>query len=101
MHAATHGVRCNVLYGTSAVRAGAAAWVYIPNTGGGNDPDESQHMIVRSRGGRWIRVWIMMKKLHNWRAAWVPPMFRETRFVWTPNDAARFAAFMNESRKDI
>lgn len=67
------GVVCNFTEGTSAVAAGAKA--YIVGAFGGNLPDGIE-VAVRSRGGRWIRKWERIRRLDNFRWATIPPQHR-------------------------
>lgn len=63
-------VVCNYAVPTGPVAAGAKA--YIVGAFGGNLP-ENVEVMVRSRGGRWIRKWERVRKLDRFRWATVPP----------------------------
>lgn len=56
-------VACNLKVGTKAVRQGAKAFLSYPS----GLPENCQ-IIVRSRGGRWVRVWQRTRRLTNFRA---------------------------------
>lgn len=60
-------VVCNFREGTSAVREGAKAYLALPS----GLPENCQ-VVVRSRGGRWIRVWQRTRRLTNFRAMTIP-----------------------------
>lgn len=56
-------VACNFRDGTSAVRTGAKAFIALPS----GLPWNVQ-VVVRSRNGRWVRVWQRTRRLTNFRA---------------------------------
>lgn len=56
-------VACNFREGTSAVRVGAKAFLTIPS-----DLPWNARLVVRSRSGKWIRVWQRTRRLTNFRA---------------------------------
>ena len=65
-----HVIACNYAEGTNIARKGALAYVQLLNPGGGND---RLHLLVRSRGGRWVEKWEAMHRLTNFRLKTIPP----------------------------
>jgi len=63
-------IACNYAVPVSVAAKGALAYVDWPNWGGGND---RVPLLVRSRGGRWIRKWEAMHRLENFRLKTLPP----------------------------
>jgi hypothetical protein len=61
---------CNYAEGTSECRKGALCYVANENPGSGGERVE---LLVRSRGGRWIRKWEARHRLERWRIRTVPP----------------------------
>jgi hypothetical protein len=73
------GVKCNLIAARSDVAAGALAWVRLTNPGNCADRIE---VVIRSRGGRRIQLWLDSKYLTNFRAAWMPENMRDRCNVW-------------------
>lgn len=69
------GIVANHRDGDGICRPSAQCWIMWTNPGGGFDRNM---MVVRSRGGRWIRKWMRADRLENWRVKWVPPGLRGT-----------------------
>jgi hypothetical protein len=63
-------VACNLSEATKVAAQGAKAYVVLPNPGSGHDRIE---VLVRSRGGRWVRKWENARRLTNFRAVTIPP----------------------------
>lgn len=61
-------IACNFLEGTNVASKGALA--YVVGTSGGA---ERIDILVRSRGGRWVKKWESFKRLGNFRAKTIPP----------------------------
>ena len=64
-----HVIQCNYLMPTNVASFGARAVVVSINTG--ND-SENVEVVVRSRGGRWVRKWERIHKLTKFRRKWYP-----------------------------
>ncbi len=62
-------VQCNHAGDRRAV-AGARAYLVFPDSGGG---DARVVILLRTRGGRWIRTWEDIRRLRNFRAVTIPP----------------------------
>jgi len=65
-----HVIVCNYTEGTGIVAKGAKAYVVLQL--GGNLP-ENIPVVVRSRGGRWVRKWERVRRLDNFRLKTLPP----------------------------
>jgi hypothetical protein len=77
-------VACNYHEGTKHVAPGALAFVLFENRGNGAEKVE---LLVRSRGGRFIRKWESLWRLKNLRVKTLPPSHPlYTRFWWTPSE---------------
>lgn len=61
-------IACNYLECTSSVSKGALA--YVVATSGAA---ERINILVRSKGGRWIKKWESFKRLGNFRGKTIPP----------------------------
>ena len=60
-------IACNYLKGTKSVSKGSLC--YVVGTSGAA---ERINILVRPRGGRWIKKWESFKRLGNFRAKTVP-----------------------------
>lgn len=67
------GIVANHREGDKICRPTAQCWIMWTNPGGGFDRNM---MVVRSRGGRWVKKWMRADRLTNWRIKWVPPELR-------------------------
>src|SRR5215218_10808145 len=65
-----HVIACNVTEPTKTATAGSRAYVIWPNPGWAN---ERIYLLIRSRGGRWIKKWEDMRRVDNFRAKTLPP----------------------------
>lgn len=63
-------VACNLTEPTATATAGTLAYVRWANNGHDND---RLPLLIRSRGGRWIRKWEDMRRLGNFRLKTIPP----------------------------
>jgi hypothetical protein len=63
-------IACNLTKPTATAATGALAYVRWANPGHDND---RLPLLIRSRGGRWIRKWEDMRRLGNFRLKTVPP----------------------------
>lgn len=82
------GIVANHRDGDKKMSPGAQCWLYSPNPG---DGFERNGMRCRSRGSRWINIWIRAKKLVNWRVKWIPPEVRKP-YVYPMFDTSEKAA---------
>lgn len=62
--------QCNYAEGTSIARPGARAYVARGLAGNGY---ERIPILVRSRGGRWVRKWERSDRLIDFRVKTLPP----------------------------
>jgi hypothetical protein len=62
-------IACNLTEGIAEASKGALAYVVLPNNGNGHDRIV---ILLRSRGGRWIRKWESIKRLSNFRVKTIP-----------------------------
>ncbi len=85
------GIVCNHKIGSKAIAQGAQVWLYIPSRGSGF---ERNFMTARSKGGRWIMIWIKNAKLENWRVKYIPPDLRNKTHKFPTRQAAQ--AYLNE-----
>ena len=95
-----HVVQCNCAEGTSIAQAGARAYVVTSNPGWGQERIE---ILVRSRGGRWVRKWERTDRLTNFRGKTLPPE-HPLHGRWELLDgepAARFLAVIAPVAPDI
>lgn len=78
---------CNYREATKVAARGAKAYVSLTNVGNGFD---RIYVVVRSRGGRWIRKWEAMYRLGNFRIKSLPPENPqyELEFIEHEHDAA-------------
>lgn len=56
--------------GNHFIRAGARAYLLLPNRG--NDYD-NVYLFIRTRSGRYIKKWENFKNLYNFREVTKPP----------------------------
>lgn len=78
-------IACNYVEAISSVSVGALAYLQWPNWGWDND---RVPLLVRSRGGRWIRKWEAMRRLGNFRIKTIPPAHRlYSEFIYRPSEA--------------
>lgn len=61
---------CNMAKATEYAAKGALA--YVMDLGPGNGM-ESARVFLRSKGGRWIDIWVRGKALENFRFKTIPP----------------------------
>lgn len=61
---------CNMSNPTKFAAKGALAYVMDLNPG---NAMESARVLLRSKGGRWIDVWVRGKNLANFRYKTIPP----------------------------
>lgn len=90
------GVKANLREACKYARAGALCWIININPGWGS---ERVVVLMRSRGGRLIEIWVTMKRLTNLRAAYMPPHVQR-RFGWhfnTKDEAQRWAKGVEEA----
>lgn len=84
-------VQCNYTEATAIAAKGARAYVSLSNPGNGSDRIV---VVVRSRGGRWVRKWEDIRVLGNFRAKTLPAehhMYANDQ-VWSDDGAATTAA---------
>ena len=62
-------IQCNYADGTKIARAGARAYVVLPNPGNGHDRIK---ILVRSRNGRWVEKYEDIQRLTNFRVKALP-----------------------------
>lgn len=62
-------IACNYAEGTKIASLGALAYFCDGWTGGGY---ERVRVLVRSRGGRWVKKWESVKRLRNFRLKTLP-----------------------------
>ncbi len=67
------GIKANLSVSRTTASKGALCWILRLNPGGGNDRIV---VLLRSRGGRWIEIWMNRRHLTNFRGAWVPEHLR-------------------------
>jgi hypothetical protein len=63
-------IQCNYAEGTKIAAEGARAYLVGTNPGNANDRVE---VLVRSRGGRWVRKWEDVRRLVDFRVKTLPP----------------------------
>ena len=81
----------------SSIRLGSKVYV----VGGRNgDGFQTRKCVVRFRHGNLRSVWVNMKKLKNFRAAWLPQHIKEIAAddseVMTKDEAVRVSILLNE-----
>lgn len=92
-----HVIACNLTEGISEASEGSKAYVILLNPGNGSDRIE---ILLRSRGGRWIRKWEAIWRLGNFRVKTIPPehpLYDDDR-LWD-YDPARFCAELEAARE--
>lgn len=97
-------IRCNYAEGTNIASTGATAYVLHMNYGNAND---RLHVLVRSRGGRWVEKWESTKRLTNFRVTTIPPGhplygrvgYPETNAEITEKDCAVLVALQETEHK--
>jgi hypothetical protein len=92
-------VQCNYAEGTAAVADGARAYVVLANPGNADDRIE---VLARSRGGRWIRTWADIRRLHDFRCKTLPPehpLYADER-LWDYEPDAMAARLQVASSRD-
>jgi hypothetical protein len=63
-------IACNYRVATKTASEGALAYFFGGWRGGGY---ERVQILLRSRGGRWIKKWESIKRLDNFRLKTIPP----------------------------
>lgn len=90
------GIVANVV-SDRALRTGAKVWLCLW-TGGSLDKPQVRGL---SKGGRTITKHIAVKRLTNFRAAWIPPTMREdVAMTFSKERAASLAADFNAFKSD-
>jgi hypothetical protein len=88
------GILANHREGDEKISAGSQCWLSFPNNGDGYARNE---MCARSRGRRWIRIWIEADRLDNWRVKFVHPAVRGRVYqAETREKAEAYLAEINE-----
>lgn len=89
-------VQCNYAEGTSIAASGARAYVALSNPGHGHDRIE---ILVRSRGGRWVKKWERRQRLTDFRVKTLPPEHPlHSRMLLDGDHAADFVEEMNAKK---
>jgi hypothetical protein len=80
-------IACNYKVGNPAVSGGSKAYVEMVAGDG-----LSLCVLVRSRGGRWVRRWERIKKMENFRFKTLPPehpKYNDLRGYWRDSEVDR------------
>jgi len=73
------GICCNIAEPDSCLRLGSKAWVAMSDGGNGF---ERVPIVGRTRGGRLVHKWVPLRRLYNFRPAFVQPhLDREITFA--------------------
>jgi hypothetical protein len=75
-----YALACNYAASRSEARHGAKAYLARLDTGGG-----SMQVVVRSRAGRHVTIWVRTHQLTNWRPQTIPfesPLWQNDSIAW-------------------